>query len=936
MTEPQTSNWQGFVTQLDGILPAARQTTDLARRVAYSTNASFYTLIPKRVLWPDNTEEVRRILQLAKRWHIPVTFRAAGTSLSGQAISDSVLIMLNQNWRHAQVLREGRQIQMQPGLIGAQANRMLAPYAAKIGPDPASINTCKIGGIAANNASGMCCGVKHNTYHTLADMHLILADGTELSTRSSQSCKKFSHKHKKLLAELTGLRDEVRENPTLRAHIAHQFRLKNTMGYGLNALLDYDDPLDILTHLIIGSEGTLGFVAEITLHTIPVAPARASGLFIFESAQAACAQIPYLKKYGAEAVELMDSRALQRVSTQLSNIGTIAISPSCVALLVDISGTSPASLQANINQCMQTIDADLHNQKVQIGCSFTQTPETIERLWQIRKGLFPAVGAVRESGTTVVIEDIAFDLSNLAMGLHALNQLFDRYNYTEAIVFGHALDGNLHFVFTQRFDTPAERQRYDAFMQDVVELVADKFDGTLKAEHGTGRNMAPFLVHQWGAPAVAIMQRIKQLLDPENILNPGVIFSDDSKSHLQHLKALPPVDPLIDNCIECGFCEPQCPSKYLTVTPRQRIALMRRMSLLTEEQQKTIKQQQTYLIDTTCAATSMCATSCPVNIDTGAWVKKRRSQQNPDAAAMMARHLAGSHKLARSSLTLAHWASRALPVKLLPSATKLVRNIAPGLPEYFEHLPKGAAPVKHQSRHFKHKVIYLPSCANRIFGAPETQPSLTDTVVRVFNKAGYEVIVPEDYSKQCCGQPWRSKGNVLAAEQYEHGLAGWLEQHNPGAIWPVITDASSCALQCNISGNSVIQELTAFVMHHVIEHLTIYPTRQPIMLHTTCSSTQLDRGKHLRALAKQLCSEVIEPEDIKCCGFAGDKGLTCPQLNESALATLPGQIPATAVAGYSNNRSCELGLSKAAGLTYSHIVYLLDKQSESNYAYPES
>nr|WP_269749808.1 FAD-linked oxidase C-terminal domain-containing protein [Salinimonas marina] len=493
---------------------------------------------------------------------------------------------------------------------------------------------------------------------------------------------------------------------------------------------------------MIGSEGTLGFIAELSLHTIAVAPVRATGLYVFADAKTACAQIPHLQAQGAEAVELMDSRALQRVTGQLALVGQATLDAGSVALLVDISAPSQTQLEAQL----EAINAGFPTSHLQTVCAFTQDSQTIDHLWQIRKGLFPAVGAVRAQGTTVIIEDIAFDLTDLAAGLQALKQLFERYDYDEAIVFGHALDGNLHFVFTQQFDTPAQRQRYDAFMQDVVSLVAGRYHGTLKAEHGTGRNMAPFLVHQWGPQAVSIMQRIKQLLDPGAILNPGVIFNADPKAHLQHLKTLPPVDTLIDNCIECGFCEPQCPSSDLTLTPRQRIALMRRLPLLEPDQQATIERQQAYLVDTTCAATGMCATSCPVNIDTGAWVKKRRARDNPQAAETMARHLAATHRVARSSLSVAHWASQVLPVKVLPASTRLARRIWPTLPEYFEELPKGATPVTASSDTFTDKVIYLPSCLNRVFGAADDQPPLPEVVTRVMNKAGFEVVIPRMWS----------------------------------------------------------------------------------------------------------------------------------------------------------------------------------------------
>ncbi|WP_245986007.1 FAD-binding oxidoreductase [Azospirillum thermophilum] len=550
--------------ELRTVLPDGRLITDPLRTLAYGTDASFYRLVPKIVAVVEDEAEVIALLRLCRAHRTPVTFRAAGTSLSGQAVSDSVLAVLGDGWRGCRIAPDAATVTLQPGVIGAEANRKLAPLGRKIGPDPASIATARIGGIAANNASGMCCGTAQNSYRTLASLRLVLADGTVLDTGDEASRAGFRASHGALLSALADLAGRTRADAVLAERIRTKFRIKNTTGYSLNALVDFTDPIDILAHLMIGSEGTLGFLSEITLHTVPEHAHKASALLFFPDIAEACRAVALMKPTPVAAVELMDRAALRSVQDKPGMpAGIAALGAEAACLLVETRGEDEAALVRNV----AAITAALEGTRRIGAAAFTTDAKACESYWKIRKGLFPAVGAVRRIGTTVIIEDVAFPLDRLAEATVELQSLFARHGYHEAIIFGHALEGNLHFVFTQSFDTDAEVERYRRFMDEVCAMVVDRYDGSLKAEHGTGRNMAPFVEKEWGPQAYALMQRIKALLDPEGLLNPGVILNGDPDAHLKNLKPLPAADALVDTCIECGFCEPTCPSHKLTLSP---------------------------------------------------------------------------------------------------------------------------------------------------------------------------------------------------------------------------------------------------------------------------------------------------------------------------------------------------------------------------------
>ena len=927
-----------FLRDAQQLIPQERRFDDPLSTLAFGTDASFYRLIPKLVIRVESEEEVVTLLKLAQRDRVPVTFRAAGTSLSGQAISDSVLIVLGDNWNGREIRGQGTQIRLQPGVIGAQANAWLAPFGRKIGPDPASINACKIGGIVANNASGMCCGTAQNTYHTLAGIRLVLADGSRVDTEDAASVAAFRQSHAALLERLATLGRETRANTELAAKIRHKYRLKNTTGLSLNALVDFDEPVDILSHLLVGSEGTLGFISAVTYDTVIDHPNKASALIVFPDVETCCNAVTVLKSQPVSAVELLDRRSLRSVQNKPGMPAFVQqLSNNACALLIESRAASSTLLHEQLAQIM----ASLASFPVEKQVDFTEDPLENARLWAIRKDTFPAVGAVRKTGTTVIIEDVTFPVEQLAIGVNRLIELFDKHHYDEAILFGHALEGNLHFVFTQGFNNPEEVARYQAFMDDVAQLVAVEFGGSLKAEHGTGRNMAPFVELEWGSDAYQLMWQLKRLLDPNGILNPDVVLSEDPQIHLKHLKPLPAADEIVDKCIECGFCEPVCPSKGLTLSPRQRIVIWRDIQAKKRAGVDTTELEAAYEyqgIDT-CAATGLCAQRCPVGINTGELVKKLRGRHatHTKTANWLEGNFATALQGARLTLHVANGARMLLGAPRLTRLSATVTRLSKGqIPQWTNAMPQPERAIRFSPTvsDERPRVVYLAACVSRAMGpsaGDKEQMSLYDKTRGLLEKAGYQVVFPDNLDNLCCGQPFASKGYAEQAEHKRQELIGALLHASRGGLDPIYCDTSPCTLRLTQDLGDVRLDLydpVRFIRTHLMDRLDFTPQDTPIAVHVTCSTQHLGESQALIDLARKCSKTVIIPEGIHCCGFAGDKGFTTPELNAHALRTLKDAVQYCSE-GISTSRTCEIGLSQHGGIDYHGLVYLVDRVTQA-------
>jgi len=951
----------GLLAALVGALAGPEQVRSRATdRLARGHDASHFALTPSAVAVPRSADEVGRLFAVSAAQRVPLTFRSGGTSLSGQAVTDGILVDTRRHFRDIEVLDGGARVRVGPGATVRQVNARLTAYGRKLGPDPASEIACTLGGVVANNSSGMACGTVANTYNTVESLVLVLPSGSVIDTGAADADDRLRALEPELFGGLVRLRDRVRGNPQSVRTIEHQFSMKNTMGYGLNSLLDHVSPVDILAHLVVGSEGTLAFVASVVMRTVPLLRHAMTGLLVFDNLSGATGSLPTILQTGPATIELLDAASLRvgQADPQADETLRRIKVDRHAALLVEYQADSVAAV-ADLSAAAHPVLAAL---PVTDPTRLTADPRARARLWHTRKGLYATIAGARPSGTTALLEDIVVPVPALLDTCEKLTDLFARHGYRDSVIFGHAKDGNVHFMLTERLGGGGPLDRFVGFTEDLVDMVLGH-GGSLKAEHGTGRMMAPYVRRQYGDELYEVMQQIKALCDPRGLLNPGVLISEDTRAHITHLKVAPTVEVEVDRCVECGYCEPVCPSKDLTTTPRQRIALRREMeharsvgdvALLTE-----LRDEFSYDAVETCAVDGMCQTACPVLINTGDLVKRLRTDNAGRLAgkgwATAAKHWAGTTRAASALLTTAG----RLPAHLVTVPNRLARKVIDedALPLWSPELPAGgprrdsgrAAGAGPRSAARAADAVYFTACVGTMFGPSEGGPGVRESFVQICSRAGITLAYPDDLPDLCCGTPWRSKGMKAGyAEMTSRVLpALWLASEQ-GTL-PVVCDAASCTeglrqmLESELSTAATVTTVTTattgggryaalrvvdaveFVEKTVLPKLSLTRRIGAMALHPTCSSTRMGLNDSLRAVAAAVADTVTVPDSWGCCAFAGDRGLLHPELTASATAAQAAELATGHSDAFAScNRTCELGMTRATGEQYRHVVELVD------------
>lgn len=937
--------YKQFYNRVKQIIPSQRLLHDELSLLAFGTDASFYRMLPKLVIKAKDEKEISAILSAASEFDVPVTFRAAGTSLSGQSISDSVLVLVSHGWDKHQILDNGKKIRLQVGIRGIRANIYLAPYGRKIGPDPASTDSAMIGGIISNNASGMSCGTHENSYRTIADARIILADGTILDTADENSVAKFRETHKEMIQKLEEISARINSKPELKERIAKKHSIKNTTGYGLNSFVDYSDGIDIIKHIIVGAEGTLAFLSDVTLNTVVDLPDKALALIVYPTIKIACEAVQILRHEPVSAVELLDRQSIRSVENVEGLPPFMKTLPDgCCALLVETCAQSDDVLNKNVEKISESIKGI----ETTVPYIFTKDAKEQATFWKLRREALPTVAGLRETGTTAVIEDVCFPVDQLAKATTDLREVLHKNGYDDAGIFGHALAGNLHFMFNQDFQHQPEVDRFHKFMDDIADLVVNKYDSSMKAEHGTGRNIAPYVRKEWGDEAYGIMKEVKEIFDPKGILNPGVILNEDPAIHVSNLKPNPPTHELVDKCMECGFCEGKCVAEGFTLSPRQRVAVYREIKHLkatgqephrAAELQKSFKYQG---LDT-CATDSLCAMRCPVKVDTGKMVKVLRdeghSKGSEKFAMFLANNIKGVTSFARGGLNILYYIRLMLGKKTFGAIARGMRWASFNtIPLWTDPFPRGnrhstfSTPTKKTSDSENNNIVYFPSCITRSMGVSKSyckEVEITELTKRLLEKAGYNVIYPKNLDKLCCGMAFSSKGFVEAGKKVSDELEAALMEASNGGKYPILCDMSPClyTMHANMDGGPLkLYEPAEFSEKFLLPRLKITKKRGKVAVFSVCSAKKMSVDTTLANIARACVEEVVVVES-NCCGFAGDRGFTLPELNAHGLRYLKEQVYGCD-SGYATSRTCEIGLSHHSGLEFKSILYLLDSCSE--------
>lgn len=905
--------------------------TDLLSRHALAHDASHFLLIPTEVAKVGSTTDMVALLKRAGTKGQHVTFRSGGTSLSGQASGDGILADIRRGFSALTIADDGLLIEVEPGVSLRRANARLFPLGRKLGPDPASEIACTIGGVVANNSSGMACGTAENAYRTLVSAEIVLPTGTVINTADADADQQLEREEPELHRRLSYLRDRVRGNQESVETVTRLFSLKNTMGYSLNAFLDFDTPIDILLRLMVGSEGTLGFIAQAVLATVPLKRHTLTGLLVFNSLEDATSALPAVIASGAAVAELLDETSLSVAREDLSLSSVLPKVPVAgeAALLVEYQAITEVELQ----EATVGVAKMVKRLKPLAPSAFTQDSKLKDSIWRVRKGLYASVAARRRPGELSLLEDIAVPSENLLATVIGLRDLFETHHYNGCVIFGHAKDGNIHFLLNQSFAEPEDIQRFENFTEHMVDLVLEN-GGTLKAEHGTGRMMAPYLRRQYGDELYEVMAEIKQAFDPEGLLNPGVIINQDPKAHVSNLKTVPTIEEEADKCVECGYCELVCPSKDLTLTPRQRIVVRRDITLARSTGDralaKTLERAYRYSGEDTCAVDGMCAVACPVDINTGSLVRRLRSERESRVRGALwkfaSRHWKTTISLISTALTIA----KKLPHGVVQALSGIARAIfgRSDIPQWTPDLPGGGFPRVTRTNG-KPDIIFMASCTGTMFGST-TGLGSERAFLAICERAGIEVGTLPNADQLCCGTPWSSKGLRDGLDSMRQQVVDSLGKD---AIAPltVVTDASSCTdgyakLLADQPGLNIVDSVS-FVAT-LLERLPVSEKLRQVVIHPTCSTERLGITKDLLGLANHIAKDVVVPEDWGCCGFAGDRGMLFPELTESATATMAAEIKLMRPDAYaSSNRTCEIAMTRAVGHDYANILELVEQAS---------
>jgi len=441
-------------------------TDALIDMVSFSYDSSDHNHRPEAAVWPETAGQIAEIMRFANEKRFPVTPRGAGTSLAGTAVpvSGGIVLDVSRMNRILEIRIADRLVVVQPGVVYDDLNRALLPHGFFFPPDPASGKACTLGGNVSTNAGGIR-GAKYGvTKDYVLALEVVLPDGR--ITRTGSQC------------------------------------MKSVSGYDL-------------TRLMVGSEGTLGIVTEITLKINPRPTAFKTALASFSALSDAGEAVARIMRSGIipSVLEILDENTIR----VLRNHGGMDLPDVEAVILAETDGYTDSEASFQMDRVVEAFKA-----RGAIDIQVAGTSEESEKLWHIRKSASSTAASLRPNN---VSEDVTVPMSQVPNLLTGVSEICRRHDLI-FVIFGHAGDGNLHPKIMYDAADPGEAERVHQASQDIFRL-AISLEGTLTGEHGIGLAKAPYMNLEHDPVAMDVMRSVKKLFDPHNILNPGKMALDD-------------------------------------------------------------------------------------------------------------------------------------------------------------------------------------------------------------------------------------------------------------------------------------------------------------------------------------------------------------------------------------------------------------------------
>ncbi len=934
---------------------------DRVSRALYSTDASVYQIEPLGVVVPRSAEGVIQSVNIAARHEVPITPRGGGTSQAGQAIGAGLVLDTSKHLnRILEINADERWARVQPGVVLDDLNAALRPFNLRFAPDVSSASRATVGGMMANNSSGARSVLYGKTLDHVREQHVVLSDG------------RLAHLRPLTGAPLAEARqgDSIearayRRVPELgRRHAAEIDRrfpkvLRRVGGYNLDEFVDPARAVD-LTRILVGSEGTLGFIVEARVGLVPLPASKAVLTVEFDELLDALGATPLILKHGPSAVEVMDDFILRHAQGHAvldAQRRSMIDRDGSALLCVEFYGDHPDDLLAR----MTAVERDLKG--VGIGCRCRQIvdPAAQQRIWSFREAALGLSTAMKSDGKAIsFVEDTAVAPERLRDYIDRFVRIVERHD-TVAGVYAHASVGCLHVRPVVNLKTAHGVATFEAIAHEVADLVLE-FGGALSGEHGDGLVRGAFNERMFGSELYQAFREVKRTFDPDGRFNPGRIVDTPAiTSHLRFGAGYETPEPAtvfdfsahggygraVEMCSGVGLCRKtregtMCPSYMVTKdeahSTRGRANVLR-LAMAGRLGEAGLADEGVHEVLDLCLECRACKSECPVGVD----VAKFKSEF---LSGYWDRHgLSAQAQVFGNARSAAEWGSRFAPLSNAVAASAPAKWLAETvigidrrrqLPRFTRHTLRKRLAGRRPPSATPGAVLFVDTFTE--FEDPEIGIAALD----VLDAAGIGGTLAPNV---CCGRPLISQGRLREARKLAaanvHALYELAERGTalvfvePSCLSAVREDAPGLLrgeLQRRarvVAGASVLfEEYLERELSAERANLDLKSGPTNVQLHPHCHQRSMGLAAPAKALLSRIPGAQVTDLEAGCCGMAGSFGYGQDHYEVSRAIGERKLLPAaralddrsTLVAG---GTSCRHQVAHFAGVRAVHPAVLL-------------